>query len=96
MNEYWLYFLFSLTNIPLYWIILQLIRDRQVLQDEMFLLCDQLMQERTERRYSDMEEGNSDETSSDKDNMEVEESTELDDDKIAKRRNIEEKHEKSD
>jgi hypothetical protein len=59
MNEYWLYFFFFLTNIPMYLIIFQLIRDRQILQHEIFLLYNQCLQERTERRYSDMEEGNS-------------------------------------
>jgi hypothetical protein len=61
MNEYWLYFFFILTNIPLYLIIFQLMRDRQVLQDEIFCLYDQMMQQKqNERRYSDMEEGHSD------------------------------------
>lgn len=60
MNEYWLYFLFTLTNIPLYFIIFQLIRDRQLLQNEILSMYEQLMQERSQRRYSDMEEGNSD------------------------------------
>ncbi len=36
-------------------------RDRQVLQDEIFCLYDQMMQQKqNERRYSDMEEGHSD------------------------------------
>ncbi len=43
----------------MYLIIFQLIRDRQILQHEIFLLYNQCLQERTERRYSDMEEGNS-------------------------------------
>lgn len=61
MNEYWLYFFFILTNIPLYLIIFQLLRDRQLLQDEIFCLYNQMMQQtQNERRYSDMEEGHSD------------------------------------
>ena len=90
MNEYWLYFLFTLTNIPLYFIIFQLIRDRQILQGELLSLYDQLMQERNERRYSDMEEGNSEDSSCEPEENNIED----DATEIAKQKNTEEKHEK--
>lgn len=53
MNEYLLFFFFTLTNIPLYYIIFQLVRDRQVLQNEVLTLYDQSLQEKCQRRHSD-------------------------------------------
>jgi hypothetical protein len=90
MNEYWLYFFFTLTNIPLYFILFQLIRDRQILQGELLTLYEQLMQERHERRYSDMEEGNSDGSSCEQEENDMDN----DDNEIVKQKNSEENHEK--
>jgi hypothetical protein len=81
MNEYLLYFFFTLTNIPLYFIIFQLIRDRQLLQNDMLSLYDQLLQEKSQRRYSDMEEGNSEESNSEQKCLE-----EVDGDEVVKQK----------
>lgn len=60
MNEYWLYFFFTLSNAPLYYLLIMAFTERNKLQSEVHQLYQLLLEQRKERRYSDMEEGNSD------------------------------------
>lgn len=96
MNEYWLYFLFTLSNIPLYFILYQLIKDRQFLQHETVCLYEQLLKERSERRYSDMEEGNSEEEMDEQEEGEEGEGEEGEEDRERDGSSAGKKHEKSD